>query len=71
MKKGVRASDFKKYMVITDREEAIKAACMMANKDDIILVAGKGHENYQEMNGVKNHFDDREVLERYLNTDKS
>jgi len=52
--------------VIVDREEAIKTACMMANEKDIILVAGKGHETYQEIKGVKHPFDDKEVLERML-----
>ncbi len=45
-----------------DRREAIKTACMMANKGDIILIAGKGHETYQEIRGVKHHFSDREVV---------
>jgi len=49
-------------LAITDRREAIRTACMMAQKGDIILVAGKGHEDYQEIRGVKHHFDDREVL---------
>ena len=53
----------KKVISITDRREAIRTACMMANKGDVILVAGKGHEDYQEIKGVKHHFDDREVLE--------
>ncbi|MFC2766440.1 MAG: UDP-N-acetylmuramoyl-L-alanyl-D-glutamate--2,6-diaminopimelate ligase, partial [Prevotella sp.] len=47
---------------LTDRREAIRTACMMASKGDVILVAGKGHEDYQEINGVKHHFDDHEVL---------
>ncbi len=66
MKKGVSPSDFKKMLVLSDREEAIKTACLLADGKDIILVAGKGHETYQEINGVKNHFDDREVLGRML-----
>ena len=49
-------------LAITDRREAIRTACMMAQKGDLILVAGKGHEDYQEIRGVKHHFDDREVL---------
>ena len=52
----------KKVINIVDRREAIRAACMMAEKGDVILVAGKGHENYQEIKGVKHHFDDKEVL---------
>ena len=66
MQKGVGAADAKKTLVIVDREEAIKTACMMAKEKDIILVAGKGHETYQEIKGVKYPFDDKEVLERML-----
>lgn len=66
MQKGVGPTDAKKTLVMVDREEAIKTACMMAKEKDIILVAGKGHENYQEINGVKHPFDDKEVLERML-----
>jgi UDP-N-acetylmuramoyl-L-alanyl-D-glutamate--2,6-diaminopimelate ligase len=62
MQKGVDPIHFKKTLRITNRKEAIKAAVGMANKGDIILVAGKGHETYQEINGVKHHFDDKEVL---------
>jgi UDP-N-acetylmuramoyl-L-alanyl-D-glutamate--2,6-diaminopimelate ligase len=51
---------------MVDREEAIKTACMLAKEKDIILVAGKGHENYQEIKGVKHPFDDKEVLSRML-----
>ena len=67
MKKGVSPSDYRKTIVLSDREEAIKTACLLAQEKDIILVAGKGHETYQEINGVKHHFDDREVLGRMLN----
>lgn len=66
MKKGVGPVDYKKTLSLVAREEAIKTACMLANPGDIILVAGKGHEDYQEINGKKNHFDDREVLQRVL-----
>jgi UDP-N-acetylmuramoyl-L-alanyl-D-glutamate--2,6-diaminopimelate ligase len=52
----------KKVVAITDRREAIRTACMMAQKGDVILIAGKGHEDYQEIMGVKHHFDDREVV---------
>jgi UDP-N-acetylmuramoyl-L-alanyl-D-glutamate--2,6-diaminopimelate ligase len=55
------------YDVIEQRREAIKRAMMIAMKDDIIVVAGKGHENYQEINGVKYHFDDREIVMELLN----
>jgi UDP-N-acetylmuramoyl-L-alanyl-D-glutamate--2,6-diaminopimelate ligase len=47
---------------ISDRKEAIKTACTLANPGDIILVAGKGHETYQEIKGVRHHFDDKEIL---------
>ena len=62
MQKGVDPVHYKKTLRITNRKEAIKAAVGMANKGDIILVAGKGHETYQEINGVKHHFDDKEIL---------
>ncbi len=67
MKEGVSPVDFKKTVVLVDREEAIKTACLLAGVKDIILVAGKGHEKYQEINGVKHPFDDKEVLGRMLN----
>lgn len=66
MQSGIGPSDMRKTIVIADREEAIKTACMMANENDIVLVAGKGHETYQEIKGVKHPFDDREVVERML-----
>jgi UDP-N-acetylmuramoyl-L-alanyl-D-glutamate--2,6-diaminopimelate ligase len=66
MQLGVGPSDAKKTLVMVDREEAIKTACMLAKEKDIILVAGKGHENYQEIKGVKHSFDDKEVLTRML-----
>lgn len=62
MQKGVKPLHFKKTLRITDRREAIKAAIAQAQKGDIILIAGKGHENYQEINGVKHHFDDKETV---------
>jgi UDP-N-acetylmuramoyl-L-alanyl-D-glutamate--2,6-diaminopimelate ligase len=52
----------RKYVAIADRKQAIKTAVNMANAEDIVLIAGKGHEKYQEINGVKYHFDDKEVL---------
>ena len=62
MEEGVDAA-FKRYALsIVDRKEAIKTACMLANPGDIVLIAGKGHEKYQEINGIRNHFDDMEVL---------
>lgn len=62
MEAGVAAACRRKYISITDRREAIKTAVSLANDEDIVLVAGKGHENYQEINGVKNHFDDKLVV---------
>lgn len=59
---GLNAQQMKKVISIVDRKEAIRTACMMAQKGDVILVAGKGHEDYQEIKGVKHHFDDKEVL---------
>lgn len=59
---GVEPQNFSKYTSIPDRREAIKMAIKFAEPKDIVLVAGKGHENYQEINGVKHHFDDKEVI---------
>ena len=59
---GLDQKQLKKVVSIVDRKEAIRAACMMAEKGDVVLVAGKGHEDYQEIQGVKHHFDDKEVL---------
>lgn len=59
---GLDIKQKKKVLNIVDRKEAIRTAAMMAKKGDVILVAGKGHENYQEINGVKHHFDDHEVI---------
>lgn len=67
MRAGVDPTAKRKVNAITDRKEAIRMACAMANPGDIILVAGKGHENYQEINGVRNHFDDMEILQETLN----
>ena len=59
---GLDQKQMKKVLTIVDRKEAIKTACMLAQKGDVILIAGKGHEDYQEIKGVKHHFDDREVV---------
>lgn len=67
MEKGVSPTNQRKALSIIDRKEAIKTACHIAKPGDIILVAGKGHEKYQEINGVRNHFDDKEVLNEQLN----
>ncbi len=63
MQKGVKPLDFKKTLSVLDRREAIRTACMLADANDIILVAGKGHETYQEVKGVKSPFDDKLVLQ--------
>jgi UDP-N-acetylmuramoyl-L-alanyl-D-glutamate--2,6-diaminopimelate ligase len=63
MKAGLDESMLAKTVIQPDRREAIKMACMLANKGDIILIAGKGHETYQEIKGVKHHFSDFEVVE--------
>jgi UDP-N-acetylmuramoyl-L-alanyl-D-glutamate--2,6-diaminopimelate ligase len=62
MEKGVSISAKRKCISIVDRKEAIKTAISLAKAEDIILVAGKGHEKYQEINGVRNYFDDKEVV---------
>lgn len=61
MSKGVPGHHFKKTLTVVDRKQAIKTAISMAQKGDIILIAGKGHEKYQEINGVKHDFDDRKI----------
>lgn len=72
MEAGINPVAYKKVLTISDRKEAIKAACAMATKGDIILIAGKGHETYQEIKGVKHPFDDRVIVRELLNiTDHS
>jgi UDP-N-acetylmuramoyl-L-alanyl-D-glutamate--2,6-diaminopimelate ligase len=68
MEAGITPDLRKKVLRITDRREAIKASVMMANDGDVVLIAGKGHETYQEIKGVRNHFDDREELIKALLT---
>ena len=63
---GLDARQMKKVVSIVDRREAIRTACMMARKGDVVLVAGKGHEDYQEIRGVKHHFDDKEELRKVM-----
>lgn len=67
MKQGVGASNKRKVVALVNREEAIKTACLLASPNDIILVAGKGHEDYQEIKGKRLPFDDRKVLSEMLN----
>jgi len=64
---GLGQKQMKKVVSIVDRREAIRTACMMADKGDVILIAGKGHEDYQEIKGVKYHFDDREIVREIFN----
>ena len=68
MAAGLNDEQKKKVITIVDRKEAIRTACMMAQKGDVILVAGKGHEDYQEIKGVKHHFDDHEVIREIFNS---
>ena len=63
MLSGLSKEDMKKVISIVDRKEAIRTACMLAQPQDVILIAGKGHETYQDVKGVKSHFDDKEVLD--------
>ena len=66
MEAGVEPQNFKKTMSIVDRKQAIKTACQLAQANDIILIAGKGHETYQEVNGVRSDFDDYKIVEDFL-----
>ena len=64
---GLSKEDLQKTLAIADRREAIRTACMLAQKGDVVLVAGKGHEDYQEIKGVKHHFDDKEEVKKAFN----
>jgi len=66
MEQGVQPHHFKKTMAITDRQQAIKTACQLAQTNDIILIAGKGHETYQEIDGIKYDFDDFKIVNELL-----
>ncbi|MBC7524329.1 MAG: UDP-N-acetylmuramoyl-L-alanyl-D-glutamate--2,6-diaminopimelate ligase [Flavobacterium sp.] len=66
MEVGVEPQNFKKVVSITDRKQAIKTACQLANPNDIILIAGKGHETYQEINGIRHDFDDMKMVREFL-----
>jgi UDP-N-acetylmuramoyl-L-alanyl-D-glutamate--2,6-diaminopimelate ligase len=66
MEVGVAAENDKKVLAITDRKQAIKTACQLAQPNDIILIAGKGHETYQEINGVRHDFDDMKIVQEIL-----
>ena len=67
MEKGVAPQNYKKTIAITDRKQAIKTACQLAQPNDIILIAGKGHETYQEIQGVRYDFDDMQIVKELLN----
>ena len=66
METGVEPQNQRKTLSIVDRKQAIKTACQLASPNDIILIAGKGHETYQEVNGVRHHFDDMETVKELL-----
>jgi len=66
METGVSAENYRKVLSITDRKQAIKTACQLAHPNDIILIAGKGHETYQEVNGVRHDFDDMKIVKEIL-----
>ncbi|TDE06821.1 UDP-N-acetylmuramoyl-L-alanyl-D-glutamate--2,6-diaminopimelate ligase [Flavobacterium hiemivividum] len=66
METGVSAENYRKVLSITDRKQAIKTACQLAQPNDIILIAGKGHETYQEVNGVRHDFDDMKIVKEIL-----
>ncbi|HZJ35381.1 MAG TPA: cyanophycin synthetase, partial [Gillisia sp.] len=64
---GVDPQNFKKTMTVVNRKQAIKTACQLAQPGDIILIAGKGHETYQEVNGIRTDFDDFKIVNKFLN----
>jgi UDP-N-acetylmuramoyl-L-alanyl-D-glutamate--2,6-diaminopimelate ligase len=67
MMAGIGAEYAANVLTILDREQAIRTAVMLAESGDVILIAGKGHETYQEIQGVKHHFDDREIVKNIFN----
>ena len=67
MEVGITSENYKKTLSILDRRQAIKTACKFSNRGDILLLAGKGHENYQEINGIRSHFDDLEEVKNCFN----
>ena len=67
IEKGVEPQNYKKTLTISDRAQAIKTACQMAQPNDIILIAGKGHETYQEIKGERFDFDDFKIVQEFLN----
>ena len=67
MEVGVASENYRKTLTVLDRRQAIKTACKISEAGDIILIAGKGHEDYQEINGVRAHFDDLEEVKNCFN----
>jgi UDP-N-acetylmuramoyl-L-alanyl-D-glutamate--2,6-diaminopimelate ligase len=67
MEAGIALQNYKKTLTILDRKQAIRTACKFSEPGDILLIAGKGHENYQETNGVRIHFDDLEEVKNCFN----
>ena len=70
MAEGLTDVSSKKILKITDRKEAIRTACLLAQTGDVVLIAGKGHEDYQEVKGIKHHFDDKEIITAIFNENK-
>jgi UDP-N-acetylmuramoyl-L-alanyl-D-glutamate--2,6-diaminopimelate ligase len=70
MEEGLKELPRGKSLKITDRKEAIRTACLLAQSGDVVLIAGKGHEDYQEVKGVKHHFDDREIVTSIFNENR-
>ena len=70
MEAGLDVEGLKKTLTIQDREQAIKTAVRLAGANDVILIAGKGHEKYQDINGVKHPFDDKQVLLKMMNDER-
>jgi len=70
MTEGLTEVSPKKWLKITDRKEAIRTACLLAQTGDVVLIAGKGHEDYQEVKGIKHHFDDREIVMTIFNENR-
>jgi UDP-N-acetylmuramoyl-L-alanyl-D-glutamate--2,6-diaminopimelate ligase len=66
MQRGINAAYQKKVLTIVDRKEAIKTACALSDNQDIILVAGKGHETYQEIKGIRHDFDDKVIITQMM-----
>jgi UDP-N-acetylmuramoyl-L-alanyl-D-glutamate--2,6-diaminopimelate ligase len=71
MEPGIPEDARSRTLTITDRRQAIRTACQLAQQGDVVLVAGKGHEDYQEIQGVKHHFDDREEVQKVFETESN